>query len=221
MKKLIVIILLGLSSSANAQFADSLGLLPFTTKAPFYNIAEGTEFSSAYKFSDREKYYYRDMAFAVFEASNEKRNEVATKACHKEFPVEKMKKTITREKQEERRRLVMDRKMGHQILRGQLEKNILDKCLRKNNQRWIEEPSRETLLCADKAILFTAFKQKKLLSEYEIGKGNLEDCLSNIDRFYPEGDVFPYYNGSFASEYLEEFWNKQSRSCYFKEGLCE
>lgn len=218
---LIFIFIVALSSTANAQFADSLGLSPFTDDSPFYQITDGTEFSFWYKVADREKYFYRDMAYAVFEANNVKRTKVETKACHKKYPIDKLKKTITRNKQEERRRLMLDRKMGRQILDEMQEKSVLGMCKKKNGQRWKDEPSKETLACADKEVLFKAFEQKKLLSDYEVAKGELERCLANIHGTYFEDDVFPYYNRSFAQEYLEEFWNKQSRKCYFEDEWCK
>lgn len=221
MIKLIFIFMLALSSAAKAQFADSLGLVPFTDESPFYQITNGEEFSSWYKNADRDNYFYRDMAYAVFEANNSKRVEVETKACHKKYPLEKLKKTITHNKQEERRRLTLDRKMKRQILDEMQEQRILEMCKKKNGQRWRDKPSKESLACAENEALYAAFKRKNLLSEYEIAKGELERCLGNIHGTYPEGDVFPYYNGSFAYEYLEDFWNEKSRKCYFEDARCE
>lgn len=221
MIKLIFIFMIALSSTAKAQFADSLGLSPFTDDSPFYQITDGTEFSFWYKVADREKYFYRDMAYAVFEANNVKRTKVETKACHAKYPLENLKKTITRNNQEERRRLMLDMEMGRQTLDEYQEKAILGLCKKKNGQRWKDKPSKETLACVDKEVLFKAFNQKKLLSDYEIAKGELERCLGNIHGTYPEGDVFPYYNGSYAQEYLSEFWNEKSRKCYFEDEWCK
>ena len=214
-KALMFVVCLSIPFESHAQYPNSLDIKTFA------NVAKNTKFSFWYQVGDREKYYYRDMAFAVSEANYDKRVEVETKICHKENPVEKMKKTITRKQQEERRRLTLDRKMGRQILEDWQEKHFLDICKSENKQMWREDPSEKTLACADKEILFAAFKKRGLLSEYEVGKAKLERCLETIHGGYAESDDFPYYNGSFIKEYLEEFWNKKSRKCYFEDVECE
>lgn len=214
-KVLLLVVCLCISFEAHAQYPNSLDIKTFA------DVAKNTKFSFWYQVGDRDEYFYRDMAFAVSKANYDKRVEVETKICHKENPVEKMKKTITRKQQEERRRLTLDRKMGRQILEDWQEKHFLDICKSENNQMRREDPSEKTLACADKKILFAAFKKRGLLSEYEVGKAKLERCLETIHGGYAENDDFPYYNGSFIKEYLEEFWNKKSRKCYFEDVECE
>ena len=91
-KALMFVVCLSIPFESHAQYPNSLDIKTFA------NVAKNTKFSFWYQVGDREKYFYRDMAFAVSEANYDKRVEVETKICHKENPVEKMKKTITRNK---------------------------------------------------------------------------------------------------------------------------